>query len=181
MTPEEYVQLKAFARQDGALLSLLWIGSFACYIKGLTIPSLGLAAVLLAVASPFFAASRLRHFRDKVREGIISFRRGYAYSILLFFYAGILLAAAVWAYFALIDDGYLLGIISRTLHSAEGRQLMEAYGMGAQIDESLNMLAEMRPIDYAVNMLTVNITAGLLLGIPIAATMKRTGNESTHS
>ena len=49
MTPQEYVQLKAFARQDGALLSLLWIGALVCYIQGLTNPLLGMAALLLIV------------------------------------------------------------------------------------------------------------------------------------
>ena len=50
MTPEEYKQLKAFARQDGALLSLLWIGAMACYIQGLSSPILGMIAMLLIVA-----------------------------------------------------------------------------------------------------------------------------------
>ena len=49
MTPIEYVQLRAFARQDGALLSLLWIGSFACYIQGLTYPSLGTGCAISAI------------------------------------------------------------------------------------------------------------------------------------
>ena len=30
--PEDIIQVKAFARQDGAFLSLLWIVSFACII-----------------------------------------------------------------------------------------------------------------------------------------------------
>ena len=117
MTPEEYVQLKAFARQDGALLSLLWIGGFACYVQGLAYPVLGLASMLLMVVSPFFAAGRLRHFRDYAREGIITFSRGYAYTILIFFYAGLLLAAAIFIYFSFIDDGYLLGKLTSALHS----------------------------------------------------------------
>ena len=75
MTPEEYKQLKAFARQDGALLSLLWIGAMICYIQGLNSPILGMLAMLLIVASPFYAANRLRKFRDNAREGIISFIR----------------------------------------------------------------------------------------------------------
>ena len=103
MTPEEFYQLKAFARQDGALLSLLWISSFACYILGIATPMLGTVALMLILASPFFAANRLRHFRDGAREGIISFRRGYAYTALVFFYAAILLAAATYIYFAFID------------------------------------------------------------------------------
>jgi hypothetical protein len=34
-------------------------------------------------------------------------------------------------------------------------------------------LAQMRPIDYALNMLTTIITTGFILGLPTAALMKR--------
>ena len=173
MTPEEYHQLKAFARQDGALLSLLWIGSFACYILGIANPLLGTVALVLIVASPFFAASRLRHFRDGAREGVISFLRGYAYTAMIFFYAAILLAAAMYIYFAFIDNGYLLSTINQFLGTKEGKQLIELYGMADQLQANLKALSEMRPIDYAVNMLSVNITIGLVLGLPIAAIMRR--------
>ncbi len=173
MTPQEYVQLKAFARQDGALLSLMWIGSFICYIQGLANPTLGLAAMLLLVTSPFFAANRLRHFRDQAREGIISFGRGYAYLILSFFYAGLLLAVVIYVYFAYIDQGYLLSTFNKMLNSEEGRKMMDIYGMRQQMDEGLKELANMRPIDYALNMLTINITTGIFLGAPIAALMQR--------
>ena len=174
MTPEEYIQLKAFARQDGALLSLLWIGGFACYIQGLTNPLLGMLALLLIVVSPFFAANRLRHFRDYAREGIISFRRGYAYTILTFFYAGLLLAAVLFVYFNFIDNGFLISKFTQMLNTPEGQQALQLYGMKEQMAEGLKELAEMRPIDYALNMLTINIMTGFLLGVPIALLMQRT-------
>ena len=173
MTPEEYHQLRAFARQDGALLSILWIGSFACYILGIAHPMMGTVALMLIVASPFYAASRLRHFRDDAREGVISFLRGYAYTAMIFFYAALLLAAAIYLYFAFIDNGYLLGTISQFLGTKEGKQLLELYGMADQMQANLKALAEMRPIDYAVNMLSVNVAIGLILGLPIAAVMRR--------
>ena len=173
MSPQEYIQLKAFARQDGALLSLLWIGGFACYILGLANPTMGMLALLLIVASPFFAASRLRHFRDYAREGIITFRRGYAYTVLTFFYGGLLLAVAMFVYFNFIDQGYLLGKLTDAMNSAEGKTVIQAYGMGDQMEQGLRELADMRPIDYALNMLTINITTGFLLGLPIAAFMQR--------
>jgi hypothetical protein len=173
MTPLEYKQLKAFAKQDGALLSLLWIGSFICYIKGLTYPSLGTAALLLIISSPFFAANRLRHFRDVAREGAITFLRGYAYTILIFFYAGLLLAAVIYVYFAFIDDGFLLGKFNTLVHSTEGAKILDVYCMRREMEEGLKQLAEMRPIDFALNMLTINITSGLFLGLPIAALMKK--------
>ncbi len=173
MTPEEYKQLKAFARQDGALLSLLWIGALICYVQGMTNPLLGLLSLILIVASPFFAASRLRHFRDYAREGIISFKRGYAYLVLIFFYAGLLLAAALYIYFAFIDKGFLYMKLTEMMSTEEGRLAIQAAGMKEQLDEGLRELQNMRPIDYALNMLTFNIMIGFFLGLPIAAVIQR--------
>ena len=173
MTPEEFVQLKAFARQDGALLSGLWIGALICYVQGMVNPVMGILAVLLIIASPFYAASRLRHFRDYAREGLISFRRGYAYTVLIFFYAGLLLAVALYVYFAFLDNGYLLGKLMEIMNTEEGRKTMQHYGMAEQMNESLKQMSQMRPIDFALNMLTFNIGTGFLLGLPIAALMQR--------
>ena len=178
MTPIEYTQLRAFARQDGALLSLLWIGSFACYIQGLTYPSLGMAAILLAIMSPFFAANRLRHFRDYAREGFITFKRGYAYTVMSYFYAGLLLAVAIYVYFEYMDNGYLLGVLSSVMASEEGKKVLELYGMKDQMQQEMQALYDMRPIDFAVNMLTISIMAGFFLGLPIAALMRREGEAS---
>jgi hypothetical protein len=173
MTPEEYKQLKAFARQDGALLSLLWIGAMICYIQGLSSPILGMIAILLIVASPFYAANRLRHFRDEAREGIISFMRAYGYTVLTYFYGGLLLAIAAFAYFQFMDNGFLLGKLMTIIETEEGRQVISAYGMADEISQSMKELAQMRPIDYALNMLTTIITTGFILGLPTAALMKR--------
>ena len=173
MTPAEYIQLKAFARVDGALLSLLWILSFACYVIGITNPMYSMAALLLMVVTPFYVGLRLRRFRDEDREGIISFGRGWAYSILVFFYAAILLAVAQYIYFAYMDHGYLLAKFTSALSAPENQQMIQQYGMQEAIDESMKMMAEMRPIDYALNVLTLNILLGIVLGLPIAALMKR--------
>ena len=75
MTAPEYMQLKAYARQDGFFLALLWTASFACYILGISNQMLGMLAIGLAVMTPFFVAGRLRKFRDEGREGLISFGR----------------------------------------------------------------------------------------------------------
>ncbi len=183
MTPEEYIQLKAFARQDGAMLSLLWIGSFACYIKGLSSPTLAFAALLLMTLSPFFAASRLRHFRDYAREGFITFKRGYAYTVMSFFYAGLLMAAAIYVYFEFMDNGYLLSVYSSVMDSEEGKRVLEMSGMKAEMEQGLQDLYNMRPIDFSVNILTAIIFTGFVLGLPIAALLQRkvTSNESLNA
>ena len=178
ITSIEYVQLKAFARQDGALLALLWVFTSVLYIIGMTNQMIGLAATMLIIYTPFFVGGRLRNFRDYGREGLISFRRGYAYTILVFFYGGVLFAVAQYLYFAFMDNGFLLSQFSKMVTSEEGKAMLQQYGMQQMVDESLHEMANSRPIDYALNMLTINICMGFILGIPISLVMQRSGGKN---
>lgn len=174
MTAPEYIQLKAFARQDGALLALLWVFTFSLYIIGVTNQLLGMAAIFLMIYTPFFVGERLGKFRDYGREGLISFRRGYAYTVLVFFYGSVLFAVAQYLYFAYMDNGYLLSQFSMMVTAEETREVLKQYGMTQMMDESLQEMAATRPIDFALNMLTINITMGFLLGLPISLIKQRT-------
>ena len=173
MTPAEYIQLKAFARQDGALLALLWVAAFLLYILGVSNSMLGIAAIMLIVYTPFFVGERLKKFRDYGREGLISFRRGYAYTIFVFFYGGVLFAIAQYLYFAFMDNGFLLSQFSKMVTSDEVQELLKQYGMTQIVDDSLQEMAHTRPIDYALNMLTINISIGFILGLPISLILQR--------
>lgn len=181
MTPEEYTQLKAFARIDGAYLGLAWIASFALYIGGLSSPALGLGSALLAVLSPVFAAVRLAKFRDKAREGVISFRRAAAYYILMFLYASLLMALAQYIYFAYIDGGYIVQAYSAIMSPPEATAMLKAYGMsGQQLQESINLLAQTEPIYIVLNILSMNVTCGIILSLPVAAIMKRSATNGSN-
>ena len=147
MTAPEYIQLKAYARQDGFFLALFWIVCFISYIIGLTNQLVGMLSMLMVVASPFFVATRLKKFRDEGREGVISFGRSYAYTIFVFFYGAVLLA--------------------------EAKMMLEQYGAQSLVDEGLAEMAATRPIDYALNILTINISLGFILGVPIGLIMQR--------
>lgn len=173
MTAPEYIQLKAYARQDGFFLALLWTASFVCYIMGISNQMLGMLAIGLAIMTPFFVAGRLRKFRDEGRGGLISFRRSYAYTIFVFFYAAVLLAVVQFLYFAYIDNGYLMSSFSRMMSSEEGKQIISQYGMSQMVEEGLSEMANIRPIDYALNILTVNIIIGFIVGVPIGLVMQR--------
>ena len=173
MTPIEYVQLKAFARQDGALLALLWVATFLLYIIGVSNQLLGLVAFFLMCYTPFFVGERLAKFRDYGREGIISFRRGYAYTVFVFFYGGVLFAIVQYLYFAFMDHGFLLSQFSRMISSEEMQQALKHYGMTQMVDETMQEMANTRPIDYALNMLTINISLGFIMGLPLGLIMQR--------
>jgi hypothetical protein len=173
MTPAEYIQMKAFARIDGAMLAVVWIGSFACYVAGMATPFYGMVAMVLMLSTPFFVGIRLGKFRDVGLGGLISMRRGWAYSVYVFFYAAVLLALAQYVYFAYIDQGYLMMAFTQALSTPEAKQMIENAGMQQAIKESLQSMGELRPIDYALNVLTVNILLGIVVGLPIGALMKR--------
>jgi hypothetical protein len=173
ITSSEYIQLKAFARQDGALLALLWVITSTLYIIGMTNQLIGMAATMLIIYTPFFVGGRLRKFRDYGREGLISFRRGYAYTVFVFFYGSVLFALAIYLYLAFMDHGYLMSQMSKVLNSEEARQALQQYGMTDMMNESLSQMAQIRPIDYALDILTVNITLGFILGVPISMVLHR--------
>lgn len=178
MTPGEYIQLKAFARVDGAIMALLWGIAFACYIAGLLNPILLFIAIILVFVTPFVAAKRLQMFRDHALGGIISFRRGWAYVAMMFFYGSLLFALVQYGYFAYLDKGFLLHTMQSMMENADARQMMADYGMSTVMNESLAQMRAMRPIDMALNMFTTNLILGCILGFPIAVVIKKSQNNN---
>ena len=179
MTPAEYIQLKAFSRQEGALLTLLWTASFVCYVVGLTQPSLGVVALLLALATPFFVSRRLGKFRDDCLEGILSFRRGWAFVIFTFFYASLLFAIVQLAYFTYMDHGQFVSQLTQLFATPENELMMKSMGMADSLNETLRMITEMRPVDLVLNIMFSNLFIGLVAGLPIAAITKREISSTT--
>ena len=70
-------QAQAFARQDGALLGLLWCVAFA---SSLYMPQSSIGG-LLTLATPIFMIWRLIVFRNYALEGRISYRRAFYYCV----------------------------------------------------------------------------------------------------
>lgn len=173
MTAPEYIQLRAFARFDGLKLFGLWLASFACYVAGLKWAGMGTLAMLLALFTPFLVARLLRNFRDDGLDGAISFGRGWAYVVFLFFYASLLFAVAQYAYFAYLDKGFFISTLTQQFNSPETKEAMKQMGMSETLNETMQLLRTMRPIDLVLNIMTSNLLIGIVLGLPIAAFGKR--------
>lgn len=173
MTGLEYIQLKAFARIDGALLAVVLVGCFVCYLLGMKAPAYGFGSVVLGLSVPFVVGWRLKRFRDRGLDGRISFLRALGYVVFVFFYGGLLFALAQYAYFAYLDGGYLANTLSEMMSQPENSEMLQQLGMTRQIDESLELMRQMRPIDLSLQALTMMLMAGPLVGIPVAAILKR--------
>ena len=85
-----------------------------------------------------------------------------------------------YLYLAYMDQGFLVSQMSRVMSSDEAQQALKQYGMTEMMNQSLSEMAQVRPIDYALNMLTVNIVVGFILGVPISLILQRsqTNQES---
>lgn len=172
-TREEYEQLKAFARIDGATVGGLWILSFAFFIGEFYNPLFGFVSLIVGTASIVVATLRLRKFRDNVLDGIISFRRALLYSMLTYFYAALLMAAAQFVYFQFIDQGFLMSQYATMTETPEFKTMLTAYGMKPEdMKVAMENIAALRPIDIALQFLTMNIILGFMVSLPIAAMLK---------
>ena len=103
-------QTKAFARQDGTLLGIVWVASFVCTMLAADPEHhiLGLFSNLLILSTPFVVAKRLKYFRDVVREGHISFTHGLYYCVQTFFYATLLLTIIQYLWFRFMNTGMFM-------------------------------------------------------------------------
>lgn len=161
------MQLKAFARQDGMMLAVLWIASFAC----MTVIPAGAFGNLLALATPFFVVWRLIQFRDKVLDGTASFRRSFAFAFYVF-------ALAQFAYFRFLDGGAFASAIGESLRLLA--PVYEQNGISkAQIADSMRLVSMLTPVQWAFIFLMQNLAIGAVVSVPIAAVCKRSGWTTT--
>lgn len=162
------IQLKAFARQDGAIMALIWTASFAFTLLSPQLPW----GSLLAIATPFVIGWRLIRFRNYALGGVISFRRALAYSCYTFFYASVLFAVVQYLYFKFLDQGVLMQLMNDTaqvllpVYKAQGLQETD-------IREAISMFGSLTPIQLTFMFMMQNIFIGLLLSLPIAAVCTR--------
>lgn len=170
---DNLMQLKAFARQDGLILALVWIASFAATMY---LPASGLGN-LLALATPFVVGWRLCSFRNYALDGVISFRRGYGFSVYTFFYASMIFAVAQYLYFKFLDHGMFAEMLATTLQA-----VMDAYKQAGMATEEMqataDMMQQLTPVNWAFMFMVQNFFIGIAMSLPIAAVcMKRTNKR----
>ncbi len=99
----------AGAMRQGVFFGLWWVMGFACVIGSFSAPLLALLTFFFFVSTPVLGGVlAVRFSRDSGRTDL-SVGRLYLYGVLLYFYASIWLAVAVYVYFAFMDDGFFFG------------------------------------------------------------------------
>lgn len=178
ITVTEYKQLKAFARQDGAILGVIMSLTFFALIGSLTNATLQLIYLLGVVATPVFVALRVRNYRDKVVQKRVSFRRAAAYAMHCFAYSSLVFAFVIYIYFQFFDHGMVLENMRGYFASAEMQQAIKAYGIDAaefktMFDAQMAAMAKLRPIEFAFSTISNTLLTGFGCSLLIAIVSKR--------
>lgn len=166
---EEVVQLRAFARQDGALMALVWIASFLFTVY---VPQNGIGS-LLAITIPFVLGWRLCAFRNYALDGIISFRRAYLYCVYTFFYASLIFAVAQFVFFKFFDHGTFAMMLNDTIQTITPAYRQAGVSV-AELKEAAEMVQNISPVQWAFTFMMQNIFVGFVLSLPVAALCRKT-------
>ena len=154
-------QTKAFARQDGAILGVVWIVSFACTMLAVDpqYQMLGFISNILIIATPFVVAKRLKAFRDYARDGHISFRHAFYYCIQTFFNATLLLTLVQYLWFRFMDTGLFMNQLQTNYQI-----VAQAYQLTAEESKTLlDAVSMMKPIAWASMFMITDLVVGLSL------------------
>lgn len=158
ITPQALIQLKAFARQDGFILSLVWLLSMWLYIK----VSGSIYGPLLMFSTPFYIMWRLNEFRDKALDGHISTRRSIAYSCYVVFYASLIFAAGQYVYFTYLDNGDFMGMLNESVRLIEANN--QSVGLNvSDINNAVKVVGMMTPIELAFSFMMNNLVVGAII------------------
>ena len=165
------IQTRAFARQDGAILGIVWIASFV-FTMWASHPNhymWGLLANILTISTPFVVAKRLKSFRDNALDGAISFRHGLFYCVQTFFNATLLLTVVQYLWFRFLDTGTFMSQLQQSYQIA-----LQTYDMTeANKRTLLEAISMMSPIAWASLFMLMDLIVGAILSPIIAALMAR--------
>jgi len=162
------VQLKAFARMYALWLAALWTVSF---IGVVALPASSVGG-LLALCTPIMMAWVLIRFRDGALEGVISFRRAFAFEVYVVFYAALLFAVIQYVYFQFIDGGRFFSVMQDSLSMIA--PLYEQQGVSVkELTQAFNLIAGMPVIELVFAFMMQTIFVGWVLGLVVALIFRR--------
>lgn len=174
--PGSFRQTNAFAMNYAVLFGLYWVVGLLCFVNSFSFSGASTGFVLVFVSVPFVGFWLLRRFRRRVCGGWLTFSRAYLFSLLLYFYASLLLAAACYVYFEFVDGGAFFNGYMAYLNSPELKELFASGGLEkatggfslADMKEMAGMLQELSPVAMAANVLDLSIFSGMLVSLPAA-------------
>lgn len=172
--------MRRYAMLLGTYMGVFWILKFALFPIGMRGSSfLLLLFLVLTCVVPFMGYKYAKLYRDQACGGSIGFGRACWFLVQMYLFASLLTAVAHYIYFAFIDRGAMVDMLSAswelTLESG-------APGVGIYADameEALTELRALSAVDIMFQLLCQNVFFCIVLSVITALAVKRDkiGNE----
>lgn len=170
---DEKVNLSKYAMQYGTYMGIYWGVKFIFFPMGLANPLLMFLFVIMTVAVPFIAYFMTRSFRDRYCGGTISFTQAWVFNAFMYMFAGLLAAIVHYIYFAYLDQGYLVNTYASLIEEVRGMKIEGMEQSLKQMEQVLDVVRNLSPIELAVQLLSQNVIYGAILALPVAFFVKR--------
>lgn len=164
--------------QWGAVFGLYWCLGFLFMILGVDSPVARLLQLTVILSAPFLGIRLTRHFERQVRsDAPVTFSRAYVFSLMMYFFASVVLAAAAYIYFSYFDHGSFIEKNIAQLEQPEAQELLNTPQMKEQLSSLLEasgfkdlkeMLRSVTPVMFVANIIDLNLLIGIVLSIPTA-------------
>ena len=159
-----------YAMLFGTYLGGYWILKFILFPLGLTIPFLSFLFVGLTLCVPFMGYYYVRMYRNTVCSGSISFLHAWIFTVFMYMFAALLTAVAHYIYFRFIDHGFVINAYESQI------DILNKSGI-PDIEETLETVKSLTPIDITMQLVSWNVFCGSLLALPTALFVMRRKKE----
>ncbi len=163
---EDKSQLVEFSMRSGLFLGLFWVLKQFIQIAGDNSPFIQFFTTILSFGTAVLLLYFLSKYIDKTENSTISYWHGVQFGILLFFFASIWEAVAVFVHVTWIDVQYIGNIYQ------DVTETMKSLNLDENMLKSIENRPPPSPASYIINnVILSNVFIGLLLSlilVPVA-------------
>ena len=166
-TDGRQITLQEGAMRAGTAMGLFWIIKFSMIHLGFYIPVLHLFFIFLTLCVPFLGYIYTKRYRNRYREGVMTYGQGFAFSLMMYVSATMLAFIGHYVYFRYLENGFLIEAYSQQLELAksmleENDDMTELFEQSAKAFDELSTLS---PVQKTFRMAWQNLT----FSVPLAA------------
>ena len=181
--PEQSIMMNC-AMNFGVVVGVYNVVKFCLFPLSLHSTLAALLFLGLTLIVPFFIFQLVKRYRDQSCGGQIGFSRAFVFSVFTMIFGALLVSVAHYVYFAFVENGAMVGALTRSIEQLQGVDLEALEGVDAdaiaQFDQYVEVMQQtalqlqaMSPIEITMGMLSNNFSWSVILSLPIALIVKK--------
>ena len=165
---EQKLTIQEGAMRYGTYMGIFWAVKFCLFPLGMKMPLLLILFFMLTFAVPFVGYKMVRQYRDLYAPEEFTFSSAFLFTNLLYVFAGLFASVFHYIYFRFLDNGMIIETYQQTIEQFTEIASEEMKVSLGQLQESLDLIASLTPLDITWQLLSQNIFNCLIIAVPTA-------------